>query len=113
MVDARDALMQGNLRRGVLEMATACEVATKELFAKKKIKFRAKTSTVVLLDADAKKAFGASFKQDNLKDWQNIKYLFRCRGDAVHQGNPQNVDIATLRAWWDSLETLIAWVRSH
>ena len=35
MVDARDALMQGNLRRGVLEMAIACEVATKELFAKK------------------------------------------------------------------------------
>jgi hypothetical protein len=35
MVDARDSLMQGNLRRGVLEMAIACEVATKELCFKK------------------------------------------------------------------------------
>ena len=105
--------MQGNLRRAVIEMATACEVLTKELFANKKVRFRSKTSTVVLLDVDAEKAFGASFKQDNLKDWQNIKYLFRCRGDAAHQGNPQNVDIATLQAWWDSLETLIAWVQSR
>jgi hypothetical protein len=113
LVDARDALVQGNLRRAVIEMATACEVLTKELFAKKKVKFRSKTSTVVLLDADAEKAFGASFEQDNLKDWQNIKYLFRCRGDAAHQGNPQNVDIATLQDWWESLETLIAWVRSR
>ena len=36
MVDARDALMQGNLRRAVIEMATACEVLTRSCSPKKR-----------------------------------------------------------------------------
>jgi len=86
MVDARDALMQGNLRCGVLEMATACEVATKELFAKKGR--RAPPNIPVALHTGAKEAFGASFKQDNPKGWHHINYLFQCRGDAAHGSVP-------------------------
>jgi hypothetical protein len=120
MVDARDALMQGNLRRGVLEMAIACEVATKELFAKKGR--RAGSNIPVALHTGAKKAFGASFKQDNPKDWHHILYLFQCRDDAAHGSVPnykdknqnrQDMDFDSLRDWWESLETLIAWVRSQ
>ena len=65
MVDARDALMQGNLRRAVIEMATACEVLTKELFAKKGR--RVKSNIPVALDTGAKKAFGVSFKKRSSK----------------------------------------------
>lgn len=120
MVDARDALMQGNLRRGVLEMAITCEVATKELFAKKGR--RAGSNIPVALHTGAKKAFGASFKQDNPKDWHHIEYLFQCRDDVAHGSaasykdknqNTQNMDFDSLRDWWDSLETLMAWVRSQ
>jgi hypothetical protein len=120
MVDARDALMQGNLRRAVIEMATACEVLTKELFAKKGEKVSAKIP--VALNTRAKKAFGASFKQDHPKDWDHIEYLFQCRNDAAHGSipkyavngqEPQAMDFDSLRDWWESLETLIAWVQSQ
>jgi hypothetical protein len=111
--------MQGNLRRAVIEMATACEVLTKELFAKKERRVSSKIP--VALDTGAKKAFGVSFKEDHPKDWQHIEYLFQCRNDAAHgsvpnykkDGNPQNMDFASLQNWWESLETLIAWVRSQ
>jgi hypothetical protein len=120
MVDARDALMQGNLRRGVLEMATACEVLTKELFAKKGRTVSAKRP--VALDTGAKKAFGVSFKEKHPKDWLHIEYLFQCRNDAAHGSvpkytvkgqNAQTMDFDHLRDWWESLETLTAWVRSQ
>jgi hypothetical protein len=75
LVDARDALMQRNLRRGMLEMAIACEVATKELFAKKGR--RAGSNIPVALHTGAKNAFGVSFKQDNPEDWHHIGYLFQ------------------------------------
>ena len=118
MVDARDALMQGNLRRAVIEMAIACEVATKELFAKKGR--RAGSNIPVALHTGAKKAFGASFMQDNQKDWHHISYLFQCRDDVAHGSEPNYRDkdkilhtmhFDALRDWWDSLETLIAWLR--
>jgi hypothetical protein len=113
MVDARDALMQGNLRRAVIEMATACEVATKELFTKKEK--RAGSNIPVALDTGMKKAFGVSFKKDHPKDWYHIKYLFQCRNHAAHGSVPrygdkknlQNMDFDSLRDWWESLETLI------
>jgi hypothetical protein len=120
MVDARDALMQGNLRRAVIEMATACEVATKELFAKKGR--RAGSKIPITLQRGTKKAFGVSFKEDHPKDWHHIECLFQCRNDAAHGSvpnykdqnqNPQNMDFDSLRDWWESLETLIAWVRSQ
>jgi hypothetical protein len=120
MVDARDALMQGNLRRGVLEMATACEVATKQLFSKKGGK--APPNILVALHTGAKEAFGASFYQDHRKDWHQINYLFQCRGDVAHGNEPNYRDkdkilhtmhFDALRDWWDSLETLIAWLRSQ
>jgi hypothetical protein len=60
MVDARDALMQGNLRRGVLEMAIACEVATKELCFKKNITVRDEPVPVIL-NTVLKRAIGAGF----------------------------------------------------
>jgi hypothetical protein len=119
MVDARDALMQGNLRRAVIEMATACEVATKELFAKKGR--RAGSNIPVAIHIGAKKAFGVSFKEEHPKEWHHIVYLFQCRDDAAHgsvprykdRENPQNMDFDSLRDWWESLEALIAWVRSQ
>jgi hypothetical protein len=133
IVDARASVVQGNFRRAVLEMAIACEVTTKQLFFKKATpagdafeyledKARINISVPELLDKVSDRAFGKGFRQSYPKDWQNSEYLFQCRNKVAHpgvlhynnqQGNPQNVDIGTLKAWWDSLETLIAWVRSQ
>jgi hypothetical protein len=133
MVDARASVVQGNFRRAVLEKAIACEVTTKQLFFKKATpagdafeyledKARINVSVLELLDKVSDRAFGKGFRQSYPEDWQNIEYLFQCRNKVAHrgvlrynnqQGIPQNVDIGTLKAWWDSLETLIAWVRSH
>lgn len=109
LADARAALIQGNLRRAVLEMAIAGEVATKQLFSKKGR--RAASNIPVALHTSAKKAFGTSFCQSNPKDWHNIESLFQCRNNVAH-GNIQNIEFNTLRDWWDSLDALIAWVRS-
>jgi hypothetical protein len=109
MADARAALVQENFRRAVLEMAIACEVATKQLFSEKGR--RARSNILVALHTGAKEAFGTSFYESNPKDWHNIKDLFECRNDVAH-GTPQDVDYETLRDWWDSLDALIAWIRS-
>jgi hypothetical protein len=64
MADARAALVQGDFRRALLEMAITCEVATKQLFSK------------------------------------------------LPHGTIRNVDLNVLRDWLDSLNALIAWIRS-
>jgi hypothetical protein len=122
MVDARDALMQGNLRRGVLEMAMACEVVTKEFCSKKNITVKHETVPMIL-NTVLKKAIGTGFADSpNKEHWHNIEYLFQCRNNAAHgknlgyndkHGAPQNVDYKTFQDWWHSLETLIEWIRSR
>jgi hypothetical protein len=132
LADARDAMIQGNLRRAVLEMAIACEVATKQLFFKDATpagdaseyledKSKVNVSVPELLNKVSKAVFGTGFYDSQKNDWHNIEYLFQCRNKVAHRGvlryndqhgTPQTVDFETLRDWWDSLETLIAWIRS-
>jgi hypothetical protein len=122
MVDARDALMQGNLRRAVIEMATACEVLTKEFRSNKNITV-ARETVPVILNKVLEKAIGTGFADNpNKEHWHNIEYLFQSRNKAAHGRNlgyndkhgdqHQNVDYKTLRDWWDSLDVLVAWIRS-
>jgi hypothetical protein len=132
IADARTALLQRNLRRAVLEMAIACEVATKQLFFKEATlagdafeyledKSKVNVSVPEFLNKVSKAVFGTGFYDSHKKDWHNIEYLFQCRNKVAHRGilryndqhgTPQNVDFETLRDWWDSLDTLIAWIRS-
>lgn len=132
LADARAALIQGNLRRAVLEMAIACEVATKQLFFKEATpagdafeyledKSKVKVFVPEFLNTVSKAVFGTSFYDSHKKDWHNIEYLFQCRNKVAHRGvlryndqhgTPQTVDFETLRDWWDSLDTLIAWIQS-
>jgi hypothetical protein len=120
MVDARSALVQRNFARAVLEMAIACEVATKQLFSKRGIKLKSHIPQAI--HKRAVEVFGISFRRSNRKDWHNIKYLFECRNSIAHgeslgykdkYQNRQNVDFKTLQDWWDSLDALLAWFRNR
>jgi hypothetical protein len=133
LADARAALFQGNLRRAVLEMAIACEVATKQLFFKSAtpageafqyLEDKSKVNVTVpeLLNTVSKAVFGKGFYDSHERDWHNIECLFQCRNKVAHrgmllykdlQGTPQAVDFETLRKWWASLDTLMAWIQRN
>lgn len=132
LADARAALFQGNLRRAVLEMAIACEVATKQLFFKEATpagdafeyledKSKVNISVPEFLNKVSKAVFGTGFYDNHKKDWHNIEHLFQCRNKVAHRGvlryndqhgTPRNVDYETLLDWWSSLDALIAWIRN-
>jgi hypothetical protein len=118
--DARAALVQENPRRAVLEMAISCEVVTKEFCSKKAITVGS-DSVPVILNTVLKRELGTGFSDSHKEHWHNIEYLFQARNKAAHGENlgyndkygfPQPVNYETLRNWWDSLDTLIAWIRS-
>jgi hypothetical protein len=118
--DARAALVQENPRRAVLEIAISCEVVTKEFCSKKAIT-AGSDSVPVILNTVLKREIGTGFADSHKEHWHNIEYLFQARNKAAHGENlgyndkygfPQHVNYETLRNWWDSLDALIAWIRS-
>lgn len=133
LADAQTAIFQGNLRRGALEMAMACEVAVKEAFfatsthagaAYEYLESKQKVTVSVpeLIDGVARQAFGASFKAVHSADFKNIDYLFRCRNKIAHRGEAwyrddkgarHDLTWEHLRQWWSSVEELLAWLHSH
>lgn len=128
--DAQAAALQDNLRRAVLEMAIACEVAVKHVFFAKSTpagavfdfledKGQIEVSVVELVHKVAREAFGESFKETNEQDYRNIENLFRCRNKVVHKGELRyrdtagrwcGVDRAVLLGWWMSVKALVSWL---
>jgi hypothetical protein len=133
LADAQTAIFEGNLRRGALEMAIACEVAVKQaFFAKSTIageayeylerKRMVTVSVPELISGAAKQAFGESLKDSYPADYDNIRFLFQCRNKIAHrgeplyrdnQGEPHEVDVDTLKQWWASVEVLLSWLSEH
>jgi hypothetical protein len=131
--DAQAAIFQGNLRRAVLEMAIACEVAIKQTYFAKSPAAEAAFDYLIterymevplteFINKLAKKAFGESFNEVGKgKHFQNIKRLFECRNKVAHKGQAiyldgdiyREVDIKILAQWWQSLEELISWLNKH
>lgn len=129
LADAQTSVMNGKLRRAVLEMAIACEVAVKgAIFANSTTaaayeyledKGRVHTKVIELIDGVAKAAFGQSFKDVDPIAYKDIDHLFRARNKVAHRGEliyrddcgaQHNVDRPTLAAWWVSIETLVSWI---
>lgn len=132
IADAQAAAFQGNVRRGVLELAISCEVFVKQSFFnkssisglafeylddKQKIKYR----VLDLIDDIAKYCFGESFKDNNSKDFEKIDHMFRCRNKIAHKGEIRfkddkgtllEVDHKMLEEWFESFYCLVNWLKS-
>lgn len=128
--DAQTSACVGNLPRAILEIAIACEVASKQLFfgaggvttsafdyleGRGRINIR----VIELLDGVAKHTFGDSFKEANRDAFRDIDFLFRCRNKVAHKGEvsfrddsgtKHEVNRQTLERWWASIDELMRWI---
>ncbi len=129
--DAQTAIFEDNLRRAVLELAIACEIATKNClfpagspagaaFEYLEDKAQIRTNVLNLLDAVALEAFNKSFKRDQPEKYDSIDYLFQCRNKVVHRGNltfrdkrgeKVSVNKTLVIHWWEAAETLFHWLK--
>ena len=128
--DAQTAWFEGSLRRSVLELAICTEVLVKRRFfaqaspagaAFDYLEDKGKISVRVLdlLDAVAEEAFTRSYKKQELGNYQNIDYLFRCRNKIAHRGELSfrddsgrtvSVDAPLVEAWWHAVVNLKEWL---
>ncbi|MBI5048159.1 MAG: hypothetical protein HZB54_04350 [Deltaproteobacteria bacterium] len=131
--DAQAAIVQNNLRRGILEMAIVCEIAVKHAFFAKystagaayeyfEDKGRINISVLELIHGAAKEAFGESFKEFSEKAYKDIVFLFRCRNKIAHRGEitygddagiVHTVDRGEIEKWWVSVEMFLDWLKKH
>jgi hypothetical protein len=129
--DAQAAIASGNLRRAVIELAIACEVAVKSsyfgrssaaatMYEYLEDKGRVNASVMDLIGVIAERAFGQSLKAVKPDEYRNLDHLFRCRNKAAHRpsltfrddsNNLHEADQATVEQWWISVETLLAWLK--
>ena len=131
--DAQTSILHDKLRRAILEMAIACEVAVKGAFFAKATaagaayeyledKRRVRVKVIELIDGAAKLAFGQSFKDVDPDAYMHIDFLFRARNRVAHRGERTyrddvgtecQVDRPTLEAWRASVDTLMKWIAKH
>jgi len=119
--DARAALFQGHLRRAVLELAISCEVGIRHTFFIKAPTGRHKKRKIYhLLDQEAAREFGQSFKVTDARTYADIDHLFQCRDQIAHQGKGEYkaaggpspvVDQAAAKAWFKAADRLFHWLR--
>jgi hypothetical protein len=96
--DAQASFFQGHLRRAVLELAISCEVATRHtLFIKAPSGRYNKRGIYQLLDQEAERVFGQSFKYAHLKTYTYIDHLFQRRDQIAHHGKGEDVDFAAAK----------------
>lgn len=128
--DAKSAIIAGNLRRGILEMAIACEIAVKQTFfnestisglAFEYIENQRRIRVIDLISKVAIYTSSASFKQINKDAFIDIDHLFRCRNRIVHRGDLSYLDDKNeknepnkkmIKKWWASLEELFVWIKT-
>jgi hypothetical protein len=131
--DARAALFQGGLRRAILELAIACEVAIKQSFFDKgaeaalspyfdeKRQVRSCVGGVAnLLGEPVERILGQNFGKTNKRAYAHIHHLFECRNQIAHEGKPtyknrrgraQIVDQAVAQEWFKAADHLFHWLR--
>jgi hypothetical protein len=110
--DAQASFFQGHLRRAILELAISCEVATRHtLFIKAPSGRYRKRGIYHLLDQEAERVFGQSFKNADPKTYTYIDHLFQRRDQIAHQGEGEDVDLATAKEWFKAADHLFAWLQ--
>lgn len=132
LADVRDAVAMGNLRRAVLELAIACEVAVKQIYFNPESyadaaysyleeKGRVRARVLDFVDAIAVHTFGRSLRTEDAQCFQRLVYMFRCRNRIAHrgilifrddQGNEVTADSARLLDWWSAVRKTIDWLKA-
>jgi hypothetical protein len=130
LAEARAAVINGGLKRAILEMAIATEVIVKGFYFGKGMlsgnvyeylesKRKIEVSVTELLDGAARYAIGASFKDQNKNDFINICNLFQARNKVAHQaecyyrdknGKICYVTFDDISEWWTSIQKLVMWI---
>ena len=132
LADAQTSIVNGNLRRAILEMAIACEVAIKQLFFKESTtagaayeylesKRHVNVRAIDLIHGVAKEVFGESFKDVDSEAYLHIDLLFRSRNKVAHRGRAiyrdnggeHTVNRECLEEWWSSVDILMNWIEQH
>lgn len=128
--DAQTALSKRDLRRAILDIAIACEIAVKrKYFAEESpagaafdyLEDRSRVSVRVLdlIDGISLEAFGKSFREEQPGDFRNIDHLIRCRNKIAHRGELTfrndaadwvEVDFELVADWWNSVLALFDWI---
>lgn len=129
----KDAIRLGDLRRAVIELAVASEVAVKQaFFAPDSAAFEAfefleeqrkvEVSVLELLKQPAERAFGKAFSDVDEEAASNLEELFRCRNKVAHRGKLEfrdkkqrvrSADRERVSAWWQATETHFCWLESR
>ncbi|MBM0741382.1 hypothetical protein JOY44_07075 [Phormidium sp. CLA17] len=130
--ESQASVFNGNLRRAVLELAIACELATKQSFFGEasraglafeylEDKGRVNVKVLDLITGVAVQVIGQSFKDFDKNAYIDIDHLFRCRNKVAHRGEPKfkddtgkeyEISEEILQRWWDSAEKLFRWLDS-
>ncbi len=129
--DAQAAIIEGNFRRAVLEMAVACEVAIKRAYFGQSTAATAayeyledkggiRITPIELISGAAHRAFGEGFEDVSPGDYKHIDFLFRCRNKVAHRADPvyrddknvlHQVDGEEILHWWASVDRLLTWLK--
>lgn len=128
--DAQTSCLRGNVRRAVLELAIACEVAVKRKFFGKSSGGRTleyledhrniDVRVIDLISKGAAEVFGANFKDFDEPAYADLDHLFRCRNKVAHRGRAvfrdqhgtmQTATIAIIERWLESARKLFVWLK--
>ncbi len=128
--DAQAAALRGNLRRAVLELAIACEVAVKRKFFGSSSGGRTieyledkrhfEVPVIELIGKAAEDVFGETFKSAHSAAHADIENLYQCRNKVAHRGQlifrPQTMPVQTatpeiLGQWLSSARVLFVWLK--
>jgi hypothetical protein len=130
--DAQSAVIDGNVRRAVLEFAIGIEVLIMSTFktintvvpktSLKSWSSTAKAAEVLgVLSIASKIAFGESFEQVAPQDFVILKSIFRTRNSIAHEGKCEYamddgtivvVTHADLKVWWTSVLSMAKWLET-
>lgn len=130
--DAYVAWRMGQLRRALVEAASACEIAVKAklhggggpsalVFEYLEDMGGIRVTVPELVSRVCERVFGRNLKKDQPIDYGNVDLLFRARNKAVHRGalecrNDSGqlivVDSACVLSWLSSVKTLVRWLES-
>lgn len=130
LADAQSAALRGNLRRAILELAIACEVAVKRKFfggssGGRTIEYledkgHFQVPVVELIGKASESVFGETFRNTHEKQHKDIEHLFQCRNKVAHRGQTifrpsgmpmQTVTPEILEQWFSSARKLFIWLR--
>lgn len=123
--EARDAIARGDLRRAIVDLAVAAELAIKALLLREspaadmwthfEQQGRLRIGVILMLEA-AEQIYSTPFGHMG-----DLKNLFMCRNQIVHHGKKryrQNsgpwkfADRTVLASWWNAVSALVAWLNS-